>query len=162
MATGTSLNNPITSEALRALRHADTIVFRLNDGQATIEASIDARNSRDGFEHTSVSYVAHDVTDYERGRSDVPMSERRYSGFVYMGSAKFDQVTQTLLTRIAKGDTVTLAWRYGNGVPVLRDVGYRTDDLRVLITKPSGRVETYLVESSTGPDNSARMVKRAH
>lgn len=161
----TPLVLPIEATHIRALRNADSVVFRLYKGQATIEANRDADNSPDGFEHRTTIYTAHSVTDY--GRSDgSAMSDgpTQYTAFeMFHSGAEYNDELGTFVGRLAKGDTVKLMWRRGAGSSeTTNNAGLVVDDLMVCITKPSGRIETYLLSYQVSHDNTARMIRKTY
>lgn len=167
--TETALTLPIESAQLRALRSADSVVFRLYQGQATIEANRDARNSPDGFDAKSVIYAGGErVSDYTRtGDNDgYAMGNRRNGGRGYAAfhmehsGPKYSRDLATLISRLAVGNTVKLEWVRGNDSELTREAGIVRDELRLVIVKGK-REESYLVESSATLDNSARMVRLA-
>jgi hypothetical protein len=162
----TALVLPIDASHIRALRNADSVVFRLYKGQATVEANMRAESSRDGFEHQTTIYADHAVTDYERtdgyAMSDGPT---QYSAFeMFHSGAKYSDELGSLVGRLAKGDVITLIWRRGAGsTEGTRNAGMIVDDLQVRITKPSGKRETYLLAyQACDPNSSARMVRKTY
>lgn len=154
------LTLPVEAAHLRALRNADSVVFRLYNGQATIEANRDARNTPDGFDAKSVIYaggsLVMDYTNDRTGSTGFAAFHMEHSG------PRYDVDLATLVGRIAKGDTLQLRWVRGNDSDLTRSLGIVRDELRLRIVKPSGREESYLVTSSATLDNSARMVRRAY
>lgn len=162
-------NEPVTAQDKRALRHADSIVFRLYKGQATIEANLDAQRSPTGFEQKHLIYVggAH-VTDYSREHSYVPEKEwHRYSGFhMEHSGVRYNHPLRTLVDRLRIGGTASLHWIRGNSSPLTIEAGLVVDVLYLHITQPPMKAATkppvtdvYMVDYSVSQDNSARMVK---
>lgn len=161
----TPLVLPIELTHIRALRNADSVVFRFHNGQATIEANMRAESSRDGFEHQTTIYARNAVTDYELNdgyaMSDGPT---QYSAFeMFHSGAKYNDELGTFVGRLGKGDIVTLMWRRGAGsCETTREARLVVDDLMVRITKPSGRTETYMLAYQVSRDNTARMVRKTY
>jgi hypothetical protein len=143
--------------------HADSVVFRLHKGQATIEAYKDGRNTADGFEARHNIYARATLRDYSADHYYVePADLPRFNGFVIKHSGvRFNDDLRTLIGRLGIGDTVTLAWTRGNNNENNRGIGWSRDELRLIIAKPKGKTESYLVDVNVGPDNSARMITLA-
>lgn len=161
------LSLPVTAQDKRALRNADSIVFRLYQGQATIEANRDGKHTRDGFDAKHTIYVggAH-VTDYSREQTYVPANEQhRYSGFHMEHSAQYSDTCRTLVERLRIGGTASLRWIRNNSSPLTQEAGLVMDELFLVVNHParetgkSPRPDVYLVDTLVSRDNSARMVK---
>lgn len=122
MSTTTeSRTEAITAQFKRALRHADSIVFRLYQGQATIEANRDAHRSPTGFNDKQVLHCGGpNVHDFEREHSWVPESEwHRYTGFhMEFSGIRGDQACRTLVDRLRVGGHAELHWLRGNSSEV--------------------------------------------
>lgn len=162
MTTTEPLVTPIDAQDRRALKHADSVLFRMHRGQATVEAVKRGENTHDGFEQKHTIFCAGTVTAYQRDASvDHGFTTDCYSAFHSRQSAQFDPTLRTLLDRIRLGDTLTLAWTRGNDSENTRSIGWHRDELRLVITSDKGKREVYLVAVEVGPDNSARMVQRS-
>ena len=57
------------------------------------------------------------------------------------------------------GDVLSLEWTAGNNCEANKTVGWQRDELRLVVTRGKRRF-VFLVDARTGPDNSARMVRR--
>lgn len=160
--TTAPLTDVITAAHKRALRHADSIVFRLYQGQATIEANLDARRSKTGFdEKVTINCGAARVNDLGREHTYVPEDEyHRYSGFE-MASGIYNQAIRTLVDRISIGGTLTLLWTRSDNNDITREARIAVDHLHLQIRTPKNPnyPDCYLVRTFVGRDNSARMVK---
>jgi hypothetical protein len=67
---------------------------------------------------------------------------------------------RTMLDLLRIGDVITLQWTADNNTENIRQVGFHADYLTLSARRASGRVLTFHVDSSTGPDNTARMIRR--
>lgn len=163
-------DEPITTIDKRALRHADRIVFRLYQGQATIEAYLEPRNPRNstGFEQKHTIYVGGThVSDYGKTYSWVSAEDgHRYSGFHMESSSQFSPMVRTLIDRLRVGGHVALHWRRDNLNGPTRDAGIVVDDLFLHVTPPAAKTaqvpappDVYMVRTFVGLDNSARMIQ---
>jgi hypothetical protein len=148
----------ITAQDKRALRNADKITFNLHGGVAMIRAHRDGEHTASGFDDEHRIYTDVSVADYDPRRGDPTMEA--YSCYHWIGWPKHDHTTQSLLSRIAVGDTLKLEWTAGNDNDNYRSVGFHRDELRLVIGHKNGKAEKYLVAVSVGPDNTARMVRR--
>lgn len=155
MTSTMTLATVLTSQDVRALRSADSLVFQYTDGQGVIRACKSGDRAADGFDGERRIHTDAAVTDYDRE----PGADRRYAAFHMDHSSQVRRETRTLVGRIGIGDTLSLLWTRSNDCDALRAVGYHQDQLSLSIRKPSGTVQTYLVAVSVGPDNTARMVR---
>lgn len=157
--TTTTTANVITAQDRRALRSADSVVFRLYQGQATIEAILRGRGTSTGFDQTHYVFASTSVRDYSAETYCV--EAEGYTGFVmfHCGVGHNDRLA-TLVDALAIGSTVRLAWVRGNDNENNRSIGWVRDELSLIVTSAKGKVSTFLVDVQVGPDNTARMVKR--
>ncbi len=151
---------PITRQDKRALASADSVVFRLYQGQATIEANLDAARSSTGFDEMHTIHCSASVLDYSAEGSTV-REPADYQGFhMEHSGVKYNDDLRSIVSRIAVGDSVRLAWQV-NSSGNLRESGWVRDELRLVLTNDKGKHETYIVDVQVGPDNTARMIKYA-
>jgi hypothetical protein len=157
--TDTTTANQILPIDRAAMRSADRIVFRTYRGTSTIECIVSPDGSM-ANERTHAIPVRATISDYGKG---APFGHdiSNYSGFSIKSNTTYgDGVIPSIIARIGKGDDIVLMWVRDNNNELQRSVNFVTDELKIRIVKPSGKWETYLVDRSTGLDNSARMVKR--
>lgn len=142
---------------LRAFRNADSLSFRHRpDEQGEIVLNKCAENSPTGFDQQVILFTGSGVSDYGRDRQH----GQRYTGF-WLGYG-YNEVVRTFIGRLQVGDTISLTWHRDNNTDILRDAGLHQDELLVTITKKGGKKETYLLDSSTCRDNTARTVRLAY
>lgn len=160
MSATETITQTIEASHIRAMKHADTIVMRLADGQGQIEMIRRANNSVTGWDESQTIYVGASVKDY--GRSDAYMAGERgdYTGFVYLGSMSVNETARTLIGRIRKGDKLTLAFVRSNQTENITAAGLVADELHLTIRRPNGTDEHYLVSYAVTLDNVARMIQR--
>src|SRR5689334_16673613 len=96
----------LTSQDVRAIRSADSVVFRLYNGEATIEAIRDGDKTADGFEQKHVVFVGSSVVDY--GRDHTWQAGDKYSCFAHEGAAQYSQTWPSIAAQLKVGDEVTL------------------------------------------------------
>lgn len=149
----------VTAQHVRALKHADSIVFRHYEGQTTVEAHRDGAHTSTGFADVVTIYAESTVTDYGRETSWQPADA--YTCFHMEHASQFAPVAATLVGRIAAGDTLRLEWIRDNNNDLTRAAGLHVDELRIVITKKNGKRETYTVDVQVSLDNSARMIRKA-
>jgi len=65
---------------------------------------------------------------------------------------------QTIAGLMRAGDTLRVSWTADNNCEAIERVGFHADELRVAIHR-NGRVMSFLVTRSVGPDNTARMIR---
>ena len=157
------LDNQVSAQDKRALRHADSVVFRLWKGQATIEAIRDGRDTADGFDAKHILYVgAAHVADYHPGVSPEP-GQRHWAGF-HM-EHHFNAKTRTLMDRLVVGGRVELHWVRNNTTEVVTEAGLVRDELYLHVLDRPGKTGTparpavYLVTFYVGYDNTARLIR---
>lgn len=159
-ATTEALVIPVTAQDRRALRHADSVVFRLYKGQATVEATLRGDRSTCGFDQTHSVYADASVRDYSA--SHYAVGTEGYTGFVMFHSGvAYNDTLATLVDAMAVGSTLRLEWTRGNDNENNRQVGWVRDELRLVVTGAKGKTQSFLVDVQVGPDNTARMVKIA-
>lgn len=157
---------PITAQDKRALRHADSIVLRLYQGQATVEGYLRAGRSPNGFEQHHIIYAGGaSITDYGRDHGHVPTDEwHRYTGFESLGS-NYDDKVRTLIDRMRIGSTLGLRWVRDNNSPLTSKAGLVVDQVLLVVNRPAAnggkapRPDVYLAETSCTLRNSARMIQ---
>jgi hypothetical protein len=149
---------PVTAQDLRALRHADSVVFRHHQGQSTIEANKDGSHTKDGFDVKHTVYVAGEVRDHDRARM---YGREQHAAFYMVSGAQYSDTLLTLLRKIRPGDQLTLRWTAANDNQNDEAVGWHRDELRLIVQRDQQkRADVYLVAAQHGPDNTARMVRR--
>jgi hypothetical protein len=161
--TSTIPTTVIERSHLRAIRNADSIVFRTHEGQSTIELKLGAHRSKSGFEQTEYLYCKDRITDYSRAHTFVEPDERAkfYSAFhMEHTGVKYNPDLESVMARIKVGDLLGLHWTTNNSSTNTDGIGWVRDELRLEILHLNGTAERYLVEVNVGPDNSARMVRR--
>jgi hypothetical protein len=67
---------------------------------------------------------------------------------------------RTIMGLLRVDDRVVLQWRADNNTDNIRAVGFHADELRLNLIGPGKRDLMFLVTTSVGPDNSARMIRR--
>ena len=147
----------LDASEIRALRNADKLIFSTHDGRTEIRAVMDQDNSPTGFEQARAIPCAVSVVDYADGL----LTDGGISAFHMESYARDDEIVSTFVRGMRKGDALELIWRRNNNNDNLRSVEYSLDELHVVVIKPSGQRNRYLVKVSVGPDNSARMIKLA-
>lgn len=151
----------LTTQDVRALRHADSICFDHNvDGTAHIRAIVRADRSSSGFEQTHVIPCEGRVDDYEQEHTQA-LEHRGYRAFHMEMSARYSDTAQSLVGRLRAGNAIILRWTRGNSSPVTKEIGFVRDELRLRTGNPErDNAETFLVAVYAGYDNTARMVRR--
>lgn len=145
----------LTTQDVRALRHADALCFdQLRDGTSHIRAILRAEHSSTGYEQVHTIPCTSRLEDYGRGTGDFTAYHQEMYPLV-------DAMCKTLLRHMRKGCSIGLIWKRDNNTENLRSVGFHRDELEVAIQpKHANWADTFLVAVSVGPDNTARMVKR--
>jgi hypothetical protein len=160
MTTATAFSRPVSAQDRRALRSADSVVFRLYQGQATVEANLRGDRTSNGFDQKHTVFAETSVRDYSAEHYAV--GAEGYTGFVMFHSGvRYNPVLDTLVEAMAPGSMLRLEWTRGNDNENNRQVGWVRDELRMVVISAKGKVSTFLVDVQVGPDNTARMVKRA-
>ena len=141
----------LSKDALAFLRKATGVSFHTNPsiGQNHILAT---QRLRDGSEiELRIQLENTSSTVYKS-------SQRFHSGFCYICSAQYDLAFQTTLKMLRPGDGLTLHWVANNDTENMRDAGFVSDQLFLTVSRKS-RTYTFHVDTVTGLDNTARMVK---
>lgn len=168
----------LTADDVKALRRAETVVFRLRNGRYTIEAGI-------GWMTEARTYTAAEqriFPDLSTGSSErervietfgaiQPYGSGTYTarystGFAMINSAQFTQTWITIASLLRAGDVLSLRFLAdAHTNDNLRKAGLHGDVLRLDVTRDQGHlvidgtVLAFDVISSTSPDNTARMVR---
>lgn len=164
---------PLTAQDIKALRTAETVVFRHYKGDATIEASL--RDHMDGgrvytAEQQRLFPVTPGVDERQRVLTVNGLityyddTTRRTTGpeataFEMIHSAQYSQTWQTIASMLKVGDVLTIHFngdRYANGYSHKTDL--HIDGLN-LDVKRGKQDLSFIVAVSVAPANSARMVK---
>lgn len=158
--TATVFARPVSAQDRRALRSADSVVFRLYQGQATVEGIQRGDRTTSGFDQTHTVFAETSVRDF--GAASYCVGAEGYTGFVMFHSgAAYNATLATLIDAMAVGSTLRLEWTRGNDNENNRQVGWVRDELHLVVTSAKGKASTFLVDVQVGPDNTARMVKTA-
>jgi hypothetical protein len=154
-ATAELVTTTLERHHLRAFRSADSLAFHhLPNRQGEIVLRKRAESTTSGFEEQVSIFTDSYVGDYSRHEIG-----QRYTGFHL--AYGYNDLMRTLVGRLQVGDTLGLVWRRDNNNDILRDAGLHGDEVMLVITKKTGKKETYLLDSSVYRDNSARAIKIA-
>lgn len=161
----------LTADDVKALRKAEKVVFRLLHGVATIEAGI-GKMLCDNRRYTDVERRlfpdrAYGSSDRERTvtvsgvatnwYADKPVHEG-LTGFEMLHTAQHNATWQTIAGLLRAGDALHLHFDGdAHTNENLRKAGMHGDVLRLVVHRGETKM-TFMVTSSAGPDNSARMV----
>lgn len=157
----TAVRTELTSAQIRTLRTAfESTTFHLHEGQGRIK--VWGRDAVGGSYPALVVETDSTVVDYSREASWTDQEALRgYSAFHSESSGpKYNQDLATLWSRLRPGDALSLRWVRSNDNDNNRRIGWHRDELHLVINHKSGTVESYLVDVSVGPDNTARMVRK--
>ena len=169
--TDTAIATLTTADG-KALRKAESVVFRLHKGRYTIEAGI-GKALNDNRPYTDVqrrlfpdrAYGSSDrdrtltVSGYIDSYAGRPFTEDS-KGFAMINSAHFVPTWQTVARLLRAGDEITLHFLGdAHTNEALRKVGMHGDVVRLNVHRADGAVLTFDVAHSTCADNSARMVQ---
>lgn len=157
--TTEQLVTTISAQDKRALKHANSITFSLHEGQATIRAQRDGEHTASGFNEEHRIYADVTVENFDPPRG-VDLTMASYTCYHAVMYSHYDHEVQSLLARIAVGDTLRLEWTAANDNENYRSVGWHRDELRLVIGHKTGKAEKFLVAVYVGPDNTARMIRR--
>lgn len=161
----TITTEPITTQQLRALRHADTVVFSARqDGSGEMRASVDADHSSTGFEQ-SLTIPMPNRSGRMQGRTGFESLHNYHEGWrtfvhhvlrtgdVLVLDFRPDHGTNDY-ARAAKGDP-TLIER-DDDIGSLYYTGLHVDEFWLRVERGT-KVLEFLMEVRVGPENSARM-----
>lgn len=162
----------LTTDDVKALRKAESVVFRLHKGRYTIEAGI-GKMLCDNRPYTDVErrlfpdlatgssdrervLTVHGYIDSYQGRRFTEDSK----GFAMINSAHLVPTWQTVARLLRAGDEITLHFLGdAHTTLALEEVGMHGDVVRLNVHRADGSTMTFEVAHSTGPDNTARMVR---
>lgn len=162
----------LTADDVKALRKAETVIFRLRQGRYTIEAGIGKALS-DNRPYTDVqrrlfpdrAYGSSDrdrtltVSGYICSYAGRPTSEDS-NCFAMIFNANYAETWKTIAGLLRAGDELSLTFKGdAHTNEALRKVGMHGDVLVLNVHRTDGSTMTFEVAHSTGPDNTARMVQ---
>jgi hypothetical protein len=180
--TTTTAVATLGADAVAALRAADSLSFHVHDGHASIRAYRErgsegiytAReqrlfpNARDfawsRFREIEAEFAAHGYGEgsgisWSTGWGEGAPGLAAYTSI--SGTDYADGTWPTVANALRVGDTLTLSWVADNNSDVIRDAGLHTDRLTLCVTRgEGGKRYAFHVREQTGPDNSARMIRR--
>lgn len=167
----------LRGDDLKALRTADSIVFRMHKGVATIEAGLEGgwgeepriftptqqrtfpttdTGSRERIRVVTVQGV---ITSYDRDETRRPTGDEGVA-FEMIHSAQYSDVWQTVVSLLRVGDALTLHFvADGDTTDYLRKAGLHGDRLDLVVRRGEGRPMTFTLDSRVCPANTARMIK---
>lgn len=146
----------LTADDIRALKQATTLCFDWNRRLGT--AGIRAIREIDGQDdYTHRIPCASSLTDYGNGTFEKYDSDR-YSGFVMIGAAHFNDHARAIVALVRKGDKLSLKWVANNNTANIRNAGLHGDDLD-LVVKRNGNPFVLHVDHRCSPDDLARMLR---
>lgn len=173
---------PLTSDDIAALRHAESVTFHYSDGQGYIVALLNDID-RDRLFTKREQIMFPNASDHDRARriiTDTGMfgcgqpdisgwnitrnehARRTASAFHMVHAAQHHAPWITMARFLRPGDIITLIWVADNNTDNIREVGLHADDLILRVTRVKGDNETtheFLVTRSVGPNNSTRMIR---
>lgn len=154
----------LTKDDLAALKKADRIIFQHYDGYSRIRAVKDA--NRDGpftGEAEREIKTGFRLIDYSGHGGDRRFSreDAREGRFAAFDMSWGDEATQTAMGLLRAGDFLKLEWSADAGTSdYLRAVDYHCDRLALKVYRGK-KVLTFLLSTQAGPDNTARMIRKA-
>jgi hypothetical protein len=166
----------LSSSDVHALRRADSVCFHtLPDGNARIDALLTTWAHPHPRIFTTAEQRLFPEPDHSDRRHRIPVTgaivgfnqeghwyERGLpdaTAFAMVHAARLDDIWRTIAAFLRVGDVLTLRWRASNSNQYLREAGLHRDELRLVIRRGQ-RDWTFLVDIATGPDNTARMIRR--
>lgn len=155
MNMNTTIDQGITAEQLKALRNADTIVFRYSPEATTIEAvrSVDPSDGY-GERDLRVSIPVEDavVTNYAcQNPVDGSLFRTVSSAAWVLGASQYNATVSTFLRQILrKGDRIRPVFVAGNDSAAVRDAKLTVDELHVNLDRGQGRALTFSLDHWVG------------
>lgn len=146
---------------IAALRKANIVSFhRLKDGTSHICATKrNAPTAQDPFAQDIDIRIPCDSTldDYDSPHID----GAPWAAFDMLYVSSYADEWTTVAGLLREGDSVTLEWRRGNrSTTTLKDLGIVADTLMFVVKRGDKRL-TFHIGDYTGPDHTARMIRRA-
>lgn len=165
-------SDPLSAKDLRALREADRVLFRWYFGRTQDEpeqvSGIRASKTIEGDPwKNEVTYEVPVPSQLHQYGEHID----RPSASAWIGSAQYHPEWQTIARAILKvGYRLSLLWLRGNNTPALKKAGMVTDELALRVLRGDDPrddgalhkcldVLTFRIDSQTGPDNTARMIR---
>ena len=168
----------LTPHDLRAIRHADQLVFRYNTprhpgGQREdwLECGLDASRSPTGYEQVHAVVLEPSALTVYDGHTSGTGDDRRAHP---LSGVALDQVCgsvliyprhssehQTWLRALSRGSCLTACFVIGNNNAYLEEAGLSQDEAWLLIRRPGSRYDArYYLDSRICPTfSSARMIQ---
>ncbi len=155
----------ITKAQIKALRKADTVCFdyyiSTKDGQ-TISQIRAIQNERwQGPQQTKAKdELARIPAEYFL---NMPMDDRNSKEtncYHYYGAAQMSKSLRTIFSLLREGDLLRLEWAkdaFTNEYQ--RKAGLHTDVLKLHVVRNGAHKYSFLVDTATTPDNTARMIR---
>lgn len=147
----TAVKGIFTSEDLKALMKAKSVVFFYRQGRSYLNCIMDDDNRSKDYEIDCGLELS--------GSRD--LGEIIHASHVVM-HPQLDEEWQTILSALREGDEVTIKWRACNNNQYLNRAGLYKDEVYLVIRRTvRGRQKkfTYHVASSICENNTAKMVK---
>lgn len=156
-----------------ALRKADTVSFHTFRGENYVRAYLrdhgdrvftvreqavfnGHRDDRRDDRYREVRVLGMRCEDYGTDRGD------KITGYSYLMHADMSQEWRTIAAAIRPGESLYFRWVRDNNNQVHESLGLHRDEFRLVVGKQGeAKSRAYLVDVQVGPDNTARMVKRA-
>ena len=145
----------LTKNQVQALRTADSIVFRRvllsKENNSAIDRIELIKKGQDGPWTTEQRIVIDMLPGFEI---------KRYRAFAHIGSAQFDNIWATISGLIKEGDILQLHWAADYHTNNLMEERGLHGDVLQLIVKRKNKRFTFVIDSTTTLDNSARMIQK--
>jgi hypothetical protein len=159
MTTDTTTIPTIDRDDLKALRTADSIVFRHTPEGSTIECIKRDRDEFGGLERRRDIAVEGTIFagyDADGGRS---RGTKMNYGFAHFGSAHYTEQWHTVVQLLRSGDSLRLEFRTDDATNgYVKEAGLHADELYLRVER-AGKRMYFLLDVSICPSNSARMCK---
>lgn len=156
--SGLTADHELTAEDIKSLRTAGTLCFDWNRraGTAGIRAIKECSGQDD---YTYKVPTGSRLTDYATDRWGGTDTSDLNTGYVYKGSVRFCERTQTWLGLLKPGDKLTLLWVANGNSQITKDAGLHEDSLDLLVERKGKRL-VFRVDDRCGLDDLARMLRR--
>lgn len=159
------MTHKLTKQDLKVLKNSDTLSFHYSiDGfnhlfveegiKTIIHLTLDASHSTTGYEQDYRIPCFSIFDNFSKGRL-----KANYA-FSWKPYYKSDLTTMTWISLLKENDAIRLLWIVCNNSEAMNEKGINTHELRLQIWRNDAIKYEFNIDSSTGEQNSASMIRQ--
>jgi hypothetical protein len=157
-----TIETVLTKEDIKSIRESDSVSFVHIRGESYIRLCKEKTvRSFDQEVRLPAEFI---FRDYGKPRIENPQENSSCHHLIMFAQSELEREWRTIAEFVKPGDILACVWKRGNNSPNLESVGFHRDELKLVVArqgKDGVKKYSFLVAVQVGPDNTARMIRRA-